>query len=314
MPGYCSNQAGGVLMRAVMKSKSFIYIALITDIIIAVTKFVVAGVTRSSAMLSEGIHSVIDAISQVLLLWGIAVSKKKPDEKRPFGYGRELYFWSFIVSLIIFSLGGCISLYQGILRLASPENRGREAWSYIVLTVSFIFTAISGYASLKVFNKQRGQTSFWKAVKNSKDPSVFIVLLGDMGDLICLAIAFAGVYLVHLTGNILYDAAASIIIGIILIFISLLLVRESRSLLMGETIQQATLKEVVLLVEANTAVEKVKKKLSIYLSPEEIVLQLTVVFKNGLGTEQITGAISSITQSIQKKFPLIKQIFIEPVK
>jgi len=167
---------------------------------------------------------------------------------------------------------------------------------------------------LKVFNKQRGQTSFWKAVKNSKDPSVFIVLLGDMGDLICLAVAFAGVYLVHLTGNILYDGAASIIIGIILIFISLLLVRESRSLLMGETIQQATLKEVVLLVEANTAVVKVKKKLSIYVSPEEIVLQLTVVFKNGLGTEQITGAISNITQSIQKKFPLIKQIFIEPVK
>lgn len=269
---------------------------------------------RSSAMLSEGIHSVIDAISQVLLLWGVAVSKKEPDEKRPFGYGRELYFWSFIVSLMIFSLGGCISLYEGILRLRSPETGDKATWSYVVLGVSFIFTAISGYASLKVFNKQRNQTSFWKAVKNSKDPSVFIVLLGDMGDLICLVVAFAGVYLVQLTRNNLYDGAASIIIGVILIFISLLLVRESSSLLMGETIQKATLKEVVLLVEADAAVVKVKKKLSIYLSPEEIVLQLTTVFKNGLTTEQITSAISSITQSIQKKFPLIKQIFIEPVK
>ena len=297
-----------------MKSKSFIYIALVTDIIIAATKFIVAGIMRSSAMLSEGIHSVIDAISQVLLLWGVAVSKKEPDEKRPFGYGRELYFWSFIVSLMIFSLGGCISLYEGILRLRSPETGDKATWSYVVLGVSFIFTAISGYASLKVFNKQRNQTSFWKAVKNSKDPSVFIVLLGDMGDLICLVVAFAGVYLVQLTRNNLYDGAASIIIGVILIFISLLLVRESSSLLMGETIQKATLKEVVLLVEADAAVVKVKKKLSIYLSPEEIVLQLTTVFKNGLTTEQITSAISSITQSIQKKFPLIKQIFIEPVK
>jgi len=297
-----------------MKSKSFLYIALVTDIIIAATKFVVAGITRSSAMLSEGIHSVIDAISQVLLLWGIVVSKKEPDEKRPFGYGRELYFWSFIVSLIIFSLGGCISLYEGILRLASPETGGKATWNYVVLGVSFTFTAISAYASLKVFNNQRGQTSFWKAVKNSKDPSVFIVLLGDIGDLICLVIAFAGVYLAQFTGNIMYDGAASILIGIVLILISLLLVRESRSLLMGETIQKATLKEIVSLVEADTAIIKVKKKLSIYLSPEEIILQLTAVFKKELTAEQITGAISSITASIQKKFPLIKQIFIEPVK
>jgi len=297
-----------------MKSRSFIYIALFTDIIIAITKFIVAGISHSSAMLSEGIHSVIDAISQVLLLWGIVVSKKKADDKRPFGYGRELYFWSFIVSLIIFSMGGCISLYEGIQRLKTPAAAENAIWSYIVLGTSFIFTAISAFASLKAFNKQRGDTPFWKAIKNSKDPSVFIVLLGDIGDLVCLIIAFAGIYLVNLSGNPLYDGIASMLIGIILILISLLLVRESRSLLMGETIQKTTLNQIVALVEENASILKVKKKLSIYLSPEEIVLQLTAVFKKDLTTDQITGAISSITGTIQQKFPMIKQIFIEPVK
>ena len=297
-----------------MKSKSFIYIALFTDILIAVTKFVVAGITRSSAMLSEAIHSVIDAISQVLLLWGVLVSRKIPDEKRPFGYGRELYFWSFIVSLIIFSLGGCISLYEGIQRVRRPAPGDHIVWSYVVLLVSFIFTAISAFASLKAFNRQRGSTSFWKAVKSSKDPSVFIVLLGDIGDLICLVIAFAGILLVNLSGNPLYDGIASILIGIILMLISLLLVRESRSLLMGESIQKATMQQIVALVEGNAAIIKVKKQFSIYQSPEEIILQLTAVFKQDLTTEQITSSISSIAQSIHQKFPLIKQIFIEPVK
>jgi len=296
-----------------MKSKSFIYIALASDILIAVTKFIVAGITRSSAMISEGIHSVIDAISQLLLLWGLVTSKRKPDEERPFGYGRELYFWSFIVSLIIFSMGGCISFYEGIQRLKTPATIKNETWNYIVLGISFLFTAFSGYASFKVFNRQRGDTPFWKAVTTSKDPSVFIVLLGDIGDLVCLVIAFGGIWLGHIFRNPYYDGMASVLIGVILILISLLLVRESRSLLMGETVRKATIKEIVAITEADPSVIKVKKQLSVYLAPEEIVLQLTAVFKKGLNTDQITGAISDITRSIQEKFPLIKQIFIEPV-
>jgi cation diffusion facilitator family transporter len=296
-----------------MKSKSFLYIALATDVLIAITKFLVGGLTRSSAMISEGVHSVIDAISQVLLLWGVVTSKRQPDDERPFGYGRELYFWSFIVSLIIFMMGGCISLYEGILRFKKPATGENETWNYIVLGISFIVTAVSGYASFKVFNRQRGDTGFWKAVTNSKDPSVFIVVLGDAGDLVCLIIAFAGVYLGHITGNSYYDAFASVLIGIILILISMLLVRESRSLLMGETLKKATLKQIVAITEADPSVIKVKQKLSIYLGPEEIVLQMTAVFEKQLTTDQITGSIRSITYSIQEKFPLIKQIFIEPV-
>jgi divalent metal cation (Fe/Co/Zn/Cd) transporter len=210
-------------------------------------------------------------------------------------------------------MGGCISLYEGILRFKKPATGENETWNYIVLGISFIVTAVSGYASFKVFNRQRGDTGFWKAVTNSKDPSVFIVVLGDAGDLVCLIIAFAGVYLGHITGNSYYDAFASVLIGIILILISMLLVRESRSLLMGETLKKATLKQIVAITEADPSVIKVKQKLSIYLGPEEIVLQMTAVFEKQLTTDQITGSIRSITYSIQEKFPLIKQIFIEPV-
>jgi cation diffusion facilitator family transporter len=297
-----------------MKSKAFIYIALATDVLIALTKFLAAGFTHSSAMISEGVHSVIDAISQLLLLWGVVISKKKADDGRPFGYGRELYFWSFIVSLIIFMMGGCISFYEGILRFKKPATTANETWNYIVLGISFVFTAISAYASLKPFNRQRGDTSFWKAVKNSKDPSVFIVLLGDMGDMVCLVIAFAGIYLAHLFKNPYYDGIASVLIGVVLVLISLLLVRESRSLLMGETVRKATIKEIIAITEADPSVQKVKKQLSLYLAPEEIILQMTAVFKQGLTTNQITDSISNIIHSIQQKFPLIKQIFIEPVK
>ena len=296
-----------------MKSRWLIYISLGTDTIIAVTKFVVAGFTHSSAMLSEGIHSVIDALSQVLLLWGLIVSRKRADYSRPFGYGRELYFWSFMVSLIIFILGGCISFYEGLVKVKSPGVDGNGMWSYIVLAVAFLFTAVSGCASFSVFNKQRGDTPFWEAVKKSKDPSTFIILLGDMGDLAGLIIAFAGIYLGRLLGNVYYDGIASMAIGVILVLISFILVRESRSLLMGEPVSKKTIREIVALAEADDAILKVKRKLSIYLAPEEIVLQLTATFKKGLTTEQITAAIGDVSKSIQKKFPLVKQIFIEPV-
>ena len=295
-----------------MKSKFFIYVALVADLAIAVTKFIAAVITGSSAMISEGIHSIIDAINQLLLLWGIKKSRKRPDSKRPFGYGKELYFWSFIVSLLIFSVGGCISFYEGILRLKRPAPVENQNWNYIVLAIAFVFTAITVAITLKKFNKQRRGLGFWKAIRESKDPAVFIVLLGDMGDLIGLMIAFLGIYLGHLFHNPYYDGIASMVIGVFLIIISLLLVRESRSLLMGETISKKNLHKIILLTEADPSVLKVKKHFSMYLAPEEIVLQLIAVFKKDLTTAQITEAIKRIIKNIQQKFPRIKQRFIEP--
>lgn len=255
-----------------MKSKAFLYVSLVVDVSIAAAKFVAAAITGSSSMLSEGIHSVIDAISQLLLLWGIKSSKKQADFERPFGYGRELYFWSFIVSLVIFIVGGCISFYEGLLRFNRPEFAGNQNWNYAILVFAFLFNAVSLRSALKAFNQERGSTSFWRAVMESKDPSTFIVLLGDAGDILGLIVAFLGVYFGRLFHDPYYDGAASMIIGVILIAISMLLVRESKSLLMGETTSRRTLRKIVKLTEADAAIIKVKKHFSTYLAPDEVLL------------------------------------------
>jgi len=296
-----------------MNNKSFIYISLLVDLIIAAFKFIAAAFTGSSSMVSEGIHSVIDAISQVMLIWGIKTSKRSPDSLRPFGYGKELYFWSLIVSLVIFIMGGCISFYEGVVRLNNPQPRGNPNWNYAILAVAFIFNMISMIAAFRAFNQQRGRTGFWKAVIITKDPSTIIVLLGDFGDLFGLMIAFLGIYLGRVLNNPYYDGIASMVIGIMLIIISGILVRESKSLLMGETISRSKLRQIVKLVEADEEVIKVKKHFSTYMAPEEVLLQLTTVFKPGLNTAQITGAIERLTKTLQNKFPRIKQVFIEPV-
>ena len=296
-----------------MKSKAFLYVSLAVDVLIAISKFIAAAVTGSSSMVAEGIHSVIDASSQLLLLWGIKTSRRLADEARPFGYGKELYFWSFIVSLVIFILGGCISFYEGLMRLQRPELNQNQNWNYIILAIAFVFTIVSLISALKAFNKQRGDTPFFEAVTQSKDPSTFIVLLGDVGDLIGLVIAFFGVFLGQLLNNPYYDGIASMAIGAVMIVISMLLVRESKSLLMGEVPGRKTLRRVVAIAEADKAVVKIKKHYSMYMAPEEILLQLNTVFKDGLTTRQITDAIERITKTIQVEFPRVKQIFIEPV-
>lgn len=296
-----------------MKSKLFLYVSLAVDIIIAIAKFIAAAITGSSSMIAEGIHSVIDGSSQLLLLWGIKTSKKLPDDIRPFGYGKELYFWSFIVSLIVFIIGGCISFYEGLIRLQDPELNPNQNWNYIILAFAFVFNAISMFTALKAFNKHRGHTPFFKAVKESKDPSIFIVLLSDVGDLLGLIIAFFGVLLGQILQNPYYDGIASMAIGAVMIAISMLLVSESKSLLMGETTSRKNLRKIMALAEADMAVIKVKKHFSMYMAPEEILLQLNTVFKDGLTTRQITDAIERITKTIQADFPRVKQIFIEPV-
>lgn len=297
-----------------MKSKLFIYISLVVDISIAVSKFIAAAFTGSSSMVSEGVHSIIDAISQVMLIWGIRMSRKKPDAIRPFGYGKELYFWSFIVSLVIFILGGCISFYEGLARVREPASYGNPNWNYAILGIAFLFTSVSMFSAFKAFNKQRRHESFWTEVLESKDPSTFIVLLGDVGDMIGLIIAFLGVFLGRLYHNPYYDGIASMVIGAVMIIISGLLVRESKSLLMGETIAYKTVRKILKLTHNDAAVIRIKKHFSMYMGPDEILIQLNTVFKDNLTTAQVTDAIERITKMIKKEFPRIKQIFIEPVK
>jgi len=293
-------------------SKLPIYSALVANLLIAVTKFVAAGVTGSSAMISEGIHSLVDTTNEVLLLLGIHKSKKPADAKRPFGYGKELYFWAFIVSILIFGVGGGISLYEGIVHLQHPEIISNPKWNYIVLSVAFVFDGISFITALREFNRQRGKTPFWQAVRQSKDPSTFVVLFEDAADLLGLTVAFLGVFLGHYFQNPVFDGIASIIIGLILMGISGMLAKESRSLLMGESADPDILSEVTRLTEKDPTVNKVIRPLSMYLAPEEIILILTVAFRKEVNSAEVTRAIITIREAIQAKFPAIKQIFIEP--
>ena len=207
-----------------------------------------------------------------------------------------------------------LSVYQGVLRLEHPVLDDNQAWDYAVLAIAFIFTSISLRAATKEFNRQRGKVFFWKAIIQTRDPSTIIVLLGDVGDMLGLLVAFFGVFLGRLYHSPYYDAAASVLIGIILITISAVLVRESKSLLLGESTSRKTLRKVIMLAQADEAVVKVKKHFSTYMSPEEVLLQLNTVFKDDLTTRQITDAIERITSAIQKDFPRFKQIFIEPVR
>jgi cation diffusion facilitator family transporter len=294
-------------------TKSSIYIALAADLAIAVTKFIAAVMTRSSAMLSEGIHSLIDSINELLLLLGLHKSKQPADKERPFGYGKELYFWSFIVSMLIFILGGGASLYEGINRLLHPQPISNVWWSYSVLIVAFIFNLLSSITAYKAFNKQRGDESFWRSFTKSKDPSTFVVLFEDLSGISGIVVAFIGVWLGSHFNNKYADGMASILIGFILIAFSGFLLRESRSLLMGETISKETLADIIALTQSDEAVTKVTRDFSMYMAPEEVLLQLMVVFKKDLSTAQILSSIKRIKRSINEKYPRIKQIFIEPV-
>jgi len=293
-------------------SKFPIYSALAANLLISITKFVAASITGSSAMISEGIHSFVDSINEVLLLLGISKSKKPATSKRPFGYGKELYFWAFIVSILIFGLGGGVSIYEGIIHLIHPEEISDPFWSYIVLGIAFLLDGFSFITALKEFNRQRGKAAFWRAVKRSKDPTTFVVLFEDAADLLGLIVAFLGVLLSHEFKNPVFDGVASIIIGLILISISLVLAKESRSLLMGETADEALLQEITALTESDETVKKVLRTLSMYMAPEEIFLVLHINFREQLTTRDLTAAIKRIRKSIKTEFPSVKRIFMQP--
>lgn len=246
-------------------SKIAVYSALFANMAIAVVKFIAAGVTGSSAMVSEGIHSVVDTGNEVLLLLGIPKSKRPPDIHRPFGYGKELYFWSFIVSLLIFAVGAGVSFYEGIMHLQHPTIIKDPFWNYLVLGFALLFDGISFTIALRQFNKERGTTRFWQAIKRSKDPTNFVVLFEDAADVCGLMVAFAGVWLGHYFQNPYFDGIASIIIGLILTAVSVVLARESYSLLMGETASPEVLQHVMQLAAADKNIIRVENPMSMFL-------------------------------------------------
>lgn len=263
-------------------------------------------------MISEGIHSVVDTLNQVLLLYGLRKSRKPPDQAHPFGYGKELYFWSFIVSILIFSLGGGLSIYHGIQFLANPVEPGDPTVNYIVLGASFVFEGISLAIAMKEFNQVRGDLGWWAAIVRSKDPASFLVLFEDAAAVLGLVIVFVFMMIGHTFDIPAMDGVASIAVGALLVAVSLVLGRESRSLLMGEGIAPDTQKKIKTLAEKDEAVLKVNNVLSTYQSPEEVVLMLIVSFEANLDTEDISQAITRIRADIKQEFDKVEFVIIQP--
>ncbi|GAA4778922.1 cation diffusion facilitator family transporter [Olivibacter ginsenosidimutans] len=298
-------------MKPINNQKS-IYSALIANILIAITKFIAGFFTNSSSMISEGIHSTVDTSNQLLILYGIKQSKKKADRHHPFGYGKELYFWSFIVSILIFSLGGALSIYQGVTHIIHPLHMGNPLWNYVVLLLSLIFEGSSLIIAAKEFNKTRGEMSWWNAIVNSKDPTSFLVVFEDGAAVLGLLIVMLLMGLSHILNIPELDGLASVLVGLLLVGASFILARESRSLLMGEGIAIETQKKISQLVLKDNAALAVKNMLSTYQSPNEVILMLVVDFEDNLDTEEITAAIDRITASIKSTFPLVRFVFIQP--
>lgn len=294
-------------------SKLPIYAAMAANTAIGVAKFIGAAISGSSAMLSEGIHSVVDSINEVLLLYGLHQSAKAPDDQYPLGRGQELYFWSLVVAVLIFSLGGGVSIYEGVQSFQHPEPSGNPQVNYIVLGVAALFEGAALIVSVREFNQKvtNPKVNFWQAVQRSKDPSKFIVIFEDAAALLGIAVAFGGVFLSELRQNTLYDGIASIIIGIILTIVAAVLVSETKGLLIGESALPETRESIKAIVQSDPAVSQMGPPITLHLGPEDVMLALNIEFSDELSADQIEAAVCRLEAAIRQSHDEVTRIFIE---
>jgi cation diffusion facilitator family transporter len=299
-------------MAAGTGSRKVIYAALAGNLLVALTKFAAAGWTGSSAMLSEGVHSVVDTSNQILLLYGIKRAARPADEDHPIGYGRELYFWSFIVALLIFSLGAGVSFYQGVAHIREPVHITDPIVNYVVLGMSFVFESATLVVALKEFNKTRGSLGYFEAVEVSKDPPSFLVLFEDSAALIGIMIALAGTAAAQIFAMPVLDGVASIGIALVLAFTAVFLARESKGLLIGEGARIRTVRSIRQIAAEQPGVERVNDLVTVHLAPQQIVAALSLEFKDELTTPQIENAVAAIEKRICSQNPEVFTIFIKP--
>jgi cation diffusion facilitator family transporter len=293
------------------KSKIAIYGAIAANVVIAVTKFVVAGITGSSAMLSEGIHSAVDTFNGVLLLVGIKLSQRPATPEHPFGHGKELYFWSLIVAVLIFGLGGGLSFYEGVQHVRHPEPMRDPLWNYAVLGIAGVFEGSSFVIALRQFLAQAGDTPFWEALHRSKDPTTYTVLAEDSAALVGLLVAAVGIALSQRFDRPELDGAASLVIGLLLAGVAVALILESRGLLIGEGIRPETARAIRSIALAQPGVRDVGRVLSMYVGPDDVLVTMDLDFDEGTAAADAAAAIAGVEQQVRQRYPMIKRLFIE---
>jgi len=299
-------------MMAQAQSKRAIYAALAGNLMIALTKFIAAIFTGSSAMLSEGVHSLVDTGNGGLLLYGLGRASRSPDERHPFGYGREIYFWSFIVALLVFALGAGISFYEGVSALADPHPVENVAVNYVVLALSAVFEGAAWLVALKQFRREKGHRGFFEAIERSKDPTTFTILFEDSAAMLGLGIAALCLFLAQILDMPELDGIGSIGIGCVLALTAIALARESKGLLIGEAAFPAVQRRISALAEADPDVLRATDVLTVHLSPAEVVVNISVEFRDDLRTPDIEACVGRIEKRILRELPQIHSVFVRP--
>ena len=292
-------------------SKTVIHAALAGNSLIAATKFAAAAITGSSAMVSEGIHSLVDTGNQALLLFGLRQARKPPDERFPFGHGKEVYFWSFVVAILIFGLGAGISIYEGVSHLLEPVALRSPLVNYVVLGFALLFEGAAWTIAFREFRKTKGKLGWLRAVQSSKDPTVLVVLFEDSAAMLGLLIALAGVGLTQVSGDPTYDAGASIGIGGVLAVTAAWLASETKSLLIGERARPDVVEDIRRICRDLDKVVRVNEVLTMHMGPEYVLATLSLEFADALTITELERTIEDLNQRIRKAHPDVKKVFIE---
>jgi len=292
-------------------SNKAIYGAILANVAIAVCKFIAAFFTGSSAMFSEGIHSLVDTGNGFLLLVGIRRSKKPADELHPFGYGKEVFFWSFVVALMIFAIGGGFSVREGIKHLQHPQPLTNFGWNYLVLTLAMLFEGAALRVALQEFNRNRGSKPFFRALKDSKDSATLAVVIEDTAALLGLVIAFLSVFLGQITGWEYFDGIGSVLIGILLVTVSLFFAIECKALLIGEGLLPENVEKITSILEEEKRVLNFRRPLTLYFGPHQVLVNLDVNFADDLTADEIEATVDSLETRIKAALPRVNRIYIE---
>ncbi|UCH72774.1 MAG: cation transporter [Rhodospirillales bacterium] len=293
------------------ESKKVIYAALVGNSLIAVTKFAAGVFTGSSAMLSEAVHSLVDSGNQWLLLYGMKRSRRPADDRHPFGYGMELYFWAFVVAILIFGVGAGVSIYEGVQRVAQPHPITNPAVNYAVLGLAMVFEGAAWWIAFREFNRMRGRRSWMAEIRFSKDPTVFTVLFEDSAAMLGLIVAMAGIAGAQAFDMPVLDGVAAILIGCILAVTAGLLAYECKGLLIGEGAGRAVVAGIRRIIGAQAGIKSINEILTMHLGPEDVLVNLSLDFTDGLSANDVESAVSAMERAIKETYPEVTRVFVE---
>ncbi|WP_445682265.1 cation diffusion facilitator family transporter [Radicibacter daui] len=293
-------------------SRKTIYAALAGNLLIAITKFLAAAVTGSASMLSEGVHSLVDTSNELLLLYGLRRAALPPDDTHPLGHGRELYFWSFIVAVMIFALGAGVSFYEGVTHLLRPEPVKHVLANYGVLALSFLFEGFSWVIALRRFRARKGKLGYFAAFRQSKDPTDFTVLFEDSAALVGIVIAFASIAAADSFNLPALDGVGSLAIGLVLAITAGFLARESKDLLIGEQASPVLARQIVAALDADAAIQRVNGLITAHLAPDQVMVALSAEFHDEATAPVIERSIERLEERLRADHPEITMLFVKP--